>query len=495
MNILKKGLVFLLTLGAVSSAMAAQEPGPAPILDAQPGATHELVQAEGKQDPPGVLNDLKVDNVRQLALRLSSNRNWLRNDVLQALDQMGVRVDQIFAEAPEFVEVDQKLYRLVLEKVGPGWQGFNPHSSPYLIFLDHDTFDGYGESFALAFENGKERMIVEEDLQNVAAIGLSLKDITPDERPKKGTGVVGIDQPIRLGKVAPRFRLTKPIDPRAISSTKPIDIEAIVSSSDSCLLESAPASCSGGVPVCSSPNASPYFVLSSLLIKTDHEDSFSGNPEIELYPLRVNSSSPYGGSSDVRTSWIFDGRTVTDLMGRSRYLPDVNNNYTWYSISGGLALFPSRVSNQWAATLIEDDDTKGRLKIDRNKYNPVKKRDALIDFFPFDLFDNLVSTGIDYVNLILTLGILSDSDDLYLQSFEVSNATFCSESLGQYFPHTLTFDSSEWALQGYYACIDPTCVPEPDPDPCASDPYCCGDPCCGDPYCGGGGGCGPYGCP
>jgi len=260
-----------------------------------------------------------------------------------------------------------------------------------------------------------------------------------------------------------------------------------VNSSTSCLVESAPTSCSGGVPVCSSPNASPYFVLSSLLIKTNHEGAFSGDPGIELYPLRANLGSPFGGSTDVRTTWIFDGRTVTDLMGRSRYLPDVDNNYTWYPISGGLALFPSQVSNTWAATLIEDDDTKGRLKIDRNKYNPVKKRDAFIDFFPFDLFDNLVSAG-NYAYLILTLGILNDSDDLFLQSLEVSNATFCSEALGQSFPYTLTFDSSEWSFQGYFACIDPTCVP----DPCAGDP-CCGDPCCGDPYCGGG--CGPYGCP
>ncbi len=439
--------------------------------------------ADGKQDPPGILNNAKIDSVRQLALRLSSNRNWLKIDVLENLDKMGVRVNEVFAEAPEFVEVNQNLYRLVLEKVGSGWHDFNPHSSPYLIFLDHDTFDGYGESFALAFENGKERMIVEEDLEKTAAIGLSLKGITPDERPARRTGVVGIDQPIRLGKVAPRARW---------ADWNPIDIGKIVSNKNSCLPESAPTSCSGGVPVCSSPNASPYFVLSSLLIKTDHEGSFSGDPGIELYPLRVNTSSPYGGSSDVRTQWIFDGRTVTDLMGRSRYLPDVDNNYTWYPISGGLALFPSQTNNVWTATLIEDDDTKGRLKIDRNKYNPVKKRDALINFFPFDLFDHVVSTGINYVNLILTLGILNDSDDLFLQSLEVSNATFCSESLGQSFPHTLTFDSSEWSLQGHFACIDPTCVP----DPCAGDP-CCGDPCCGDPYCGGGGGggCGNLPCP
>ncbi|HEX9943506.1 MAG TPA: hypothetical protein VGG03_15950 [Thermoanaerobaculia bacterium] len=463
-----------LTLLASVSLVGAQEVTPDRATPSQKARLQEMLMADpswadGKEDPPGVLNNVKIDSVRQLALRLSANRDWLRNDVLKTLDKMGVRVNEIFAEAPGFVEVDQNLYRLVLEKVGSGWEGFNPRSSPYLIFLDHETFDGYGENFALAFENGKERMIVEEDLQKVAAIGLSLSDITPDERPEKRAGVVGIDQPIRLGKVVPRFRLTNPID-----------IGGIVNRKDSCLPESAPTSCSGGVPVCSSPNASPYFVLSSLLIKKDHEDAFSGDPGIELYPLRVNPYSPYGGSSDVRTNWIFDGRTVTDLMGRSRYLPDVDNNYTWYSISGGLALFPSRVSNEWAATLIEDDDTKGRLKIDRNKYNPVKKRDTLIDFFPFDLFDHLVSTAIDYANLILTLGILNDSDDLYLQSIEVSNATFCSEALGQYFPYTLTFDSSEWGLRGYFACIDPTCVPPPPDDPCNGS-YCCGRPGCIEP--------------
>jgi hypothetical protein len=425
--------------------------------------------ADGKQDPPGLLNDVKIDSVRQLALRLSSNRNWLTDDVLKNLDKMGVRVDEIFSEAPHFVKVDQRLYRLVLEKVGSGWQGFNSHSSEYLIFLDHDTFDGYGENYALAFQNGQERVAVKEDLEKTATIGLSLKEMTPTERPARDARFVGIDQPIRLGKVAPRFR-----------ATNPIDLDAIVNRKDNCLPESAPASCSNGVPVCSSPNASPYFVLSSVRIKTDHEDAFSGNPDIELYPLRVNLSSPFGGSSDVRTDWIFDGRTVTDLMGRSRYLPDVNNNNTWYSISGGgLALFPSQSSNEWVATLIEDDDTKGRLKIDRSKSNPIRRRDALIPVFPFDYFDVAVRHAINYINLILTLGILNDSDDLYVQSLEVSNNTFCSEALGQYYPYTLTFDSSEWSLQGYYSCIDPTCVP----DPCAGDP-CCGDPCCGSRCCG-----------
>ncbi|MES1241761.1 MAG: hypothetical protein ABUT39_09105 [Acidobacteriota bacterium] len=475
----KHVILACLSLLAGASLVRAQEVAADRATPSQKARFEEVLGADrswadGKQDPPGVLNEMKIDSVRQLAMGLSSSRNWLRDDVLKALDRMGVRIDEIFAEAPEFVEVDHRFYRLVLEKVGAGWQGFKPDSSAYLIFVDHDTFDGYGENFALAFQDGKERMIVKEDIEKTAAIGLSLKETMPSERPARGARVVGLDQSIRLGKVATRFRSTSLLNIRANSET--------------CLPESAPTSCSGGVPVCSSPNASPYFVLTSALIKTDHEDAFSGNPEIEIYPLRVNPSSPYGGSSDVRTNWIFDGRTVADLAGRSRYLPDINNNYTWYSISGGgLALFPSQASNEWVATMIEDDDTKGRLKIERTKYNPFKKRDyTIVPVYSFDFFD-LWKFGLGF---ILSLDILNDSDDLYVQSLEVSNNTFCSEALGQYFPYTLLFDSSEWSLQGYFACIDPTCVP----DPCAGDP-CCGDPCCGDPYCGGGGGCGNQICP
>ncbi|MFL6264418.1 MAG: hypothetical protein ACJ76Y_32415 [Thermoanaerobaculia bacterium] len=453
MTLRKQFVLSCLTLLTTTSLVRAQPLSPAHMTSAQKARLQEALGpdrswAEGKQDPPGVLNNAKMDSVRQTALRLSSNRGWLTTDVLKNLDKMSVRLDEIFSEAPQLVKVDNRLYRIVLEKVGPRWKDFDPRTSEYLVFLDHDTFDGYGESYALAFQNGQERKISEQDIMDTAAIGLSLKGVTPDEKPaaKSTSSIVSLDQPIRMGKVRPQFR-----------STAPIDIASIVNRKDTCLQETAPVSCSGGVPVCSSPNASPYFVLSSLLIKTDHEGLFKGDPEIELYPLRINPSSPYGGSTDVRTNWIFSGRTVTDLAGRSRYLPDINNTYTWYGVSGGLALFPLRMSNEWAATLVDDDDTAGKLEIDRDKANPVKTREALVKIYPFDLFDFLK----DLANLVITLGFLNDSDDLYTQSLEVSNQTFCSEALGQYFPYTLTFDSDEWTLQGYYSCIDPTCVPPP----------------------------------
>jgi hypothetical protein len=440
-----------LTLLTASSLTAAQSLAPEQLTPAQKAYVLEALGpdkswAEGKQDPPGRLNNARMENVRQLALRLSSNRAWLTKDVVKTLDTMGVRLNEIFSEAPQFVNLDNRLYRVVLEKVGPGWQNFNPLTSEYLVFLDHDTFDGYGENYALAFQNGKERKIVEQDIEKTAAIGLSLKDATPDDKPLTKSDVISLDKPIRTGKVRPNFR-----------STAPVDIARIVSQKDTCLPEQPPASCYGAVLTCSTPNSSPYFVLTSLLIKADHEGLFKGDPEIELYPLLINPSSPYGGSSDVRTSLIFSGRNVTDLAGRLRYLPDVNNTNTWYNISGGLALFPSNMNRDWAATLVDDDDTAGKLEIDRNKANPVKARDAYVRILPFDYFDFLK----DLFNLVITLGILDDSDDLYSPSLEVSNQTYCTEaSFGQY-PYLLTFDSDEWALQGYYSCIDPTCAPPP----------------------------------
>src|SRR5262249_44574023 len=143
------------------------------------------------------------------------------------------------------------------------------------------------------------------------------------------------------------------------------DLANVVQASTSCPYLSAPTACSsGGVPICSSGSASPFFVLTRLMIKTDHEGLFKGNPEAELFPLRVNPASPIGGSSDVRTNWIFSGRYVTDLAGRSVYLPNVNNNDQWYAVSGdGLALFPARLSNAWVGTLVENDDDAGLLEL------------------------------------------------------------------------------------------------------------------------------------
>lgn len=474
MNILRKGLIFLLTLGTISSTMAAQEPGHARRIDGRAG----LVQSEGKEDPQGLLNQQSLDSLRQLATKLSSDRSWLTNEVFKGLNSMSIHLDEVFAAAPEFVEVDGKLYRLVLEKVGDGWQGFDLRSSQYLIFINHEVYDGLGENYALGFEAGKERVLVEEDVAKVASIGLTLRGITADEKPKGRQGVVNIDSPIQLGKVRPRFR--GPRDPNL--STLFNDVQT----SKSCSYLSAPVACSSnGVPVCSSGSASPFFVLTRLMIKTDHEGAFKGDPETELFPLRINPASPIGGSSNVRTKWIFSGRYVTDLAGRSVYLPNVENNYQWYQVSGdGLALFPAGLSNEWVGTLVENDDDTGLLELDRNRYNPVKKQFTYDSTKKFDFFDLLESVG----RFILTLASQSDSDDLWIESLEVSNSRFCSEGVGQPYPYNFLFDASEWAMQGHFACIDPACVP----DPCGGDP-CCGDPCCGDPYCGGG--CGPYGCP
>jgi hypothetical protein len=469
MNILKKGIVLLLTLGMVSSAMTAQEPVHTEMVDRQP-----LVQSEGKEDPQGLLNQQSLDSVRGLAAKLSSDRSWLTREVLDGLNSMSVHLDEVFAAAPKFVEVDEKLYRLVLEKVGDGWQDFNPKSSRYLVFLNHEVYDGLGENYALGFEKGKERVLVEEDVTKVASIGLTLRGITPDEKPKGRQGVVGIHSPIELGKVQARLR--GPIDQKLSS------LLSGVQASTSCSYLSAPVACSSsGVPVCSSGSASPFFVLTKLMIKTDHEGAFKGDPETELFPLRLNLASPIGGSSNVRTNWIFSGRYVTDLAGRSVYLPDVENNNQWYTVSGdGLALFPANLSNAWVGTLVENDDDTGLLELNRDRTNPVKGQFTYDSTKKFDYFDLLWNA----FQFVITLAFQSDSDDLWVESLEVANSRFCSGGLGEPYPYNFLFDAQEWAMQGHFACIDPTCVP----DPCGGDP-CCGDPCCGMSYC-----CGRPGC-
>jgi hypothetical protein len=468
MNILRKGLTFLLTLGTVSSAMAAQEPGHARRIDGQPG----LIQSEGKEDPQGLLNQQSLDSLRQLAVTLTSDRSWLTSEVLEGLNSMSIFLDEVFSAAPEFVEVDGKLYRLALEKVGDGWESFAPRSSRYLIFLNHEVYDGLGENYALGFETGKERVLVKEDIAKVASIGLTLRGIAVDEKPNKGSqGVVDINTPIQLGKVRPRFRGPK--------DQKLSTLLNGVQASKSCAYTAAPVACSfNGAPLCSSGTASPFFVLNRLMIKTDHEGAFKGDPETELFPLRVNTTSPLGGSSNVRTSWIFSGRYVTDLAGRSVYLPDVDNSNQWYTISGdGLALFPASLSNQWVGTLVENDDDTGLLELDRNRTNPIKTQFTYDSTKKFDFFDLLVGVG----QLIITLAFQSDSDDLWIESLEVSNSRFCSEGVGQSYPYNFLFDAQEWAMQGHFACIDPACAP----DPCGGDP-CCGDPCCGGNCCGSG---------
>ena len=464
MNILKKGFVLLLTLGTVSSALAAQEPAPTEMIDRQ------LIQSEGKEDPPGVLNQHNINALKQLAAKLSSDRSWLTNDILKGFDTMSLRLDEVFAAAPMFIEIEGELYRLLLEKVGPGWQSFKPDSK-YLVFLSHEAYDVLGENYALAFEEGKERTIDLTDIEKTAAISLTLRNITPDEQPKGLKDVVGLESEIKLGKVSPKLRTERDFDIRKMLSGSQ-------AAESSCSYISAPTGCSNGVPVCASSSATPYFMVSGIRIRIDNEGAFKGSPETELFPMKINPNSPAGGSNNLRTTWIFDGRYVTDTAGRYVYLPDVNNTWQWYTISDGVAVFPSNLSNEWVGTLVENDDITGKLEIDKNKSNRIK--------LPIGSVIAMIFDGLDFLkgfSLIISLGFLSDSDDLWQPSLALDNNLFCSSGMGQPFPYTYTLYGEEWDMQGHFACIDPACVY----DPCAGDP-CCGDPCCGDPYCGGCGG-------
>lgn len=462
-------MIVSLALGAVSAAALAQS-AVGVIPQSTPGKSFPAVPLDpdygmGEQDPPGVLAKDRLASLKKLATRLSSSRNWLTREVLQGLSRQEVYLDEVFSEAPSFIEVDGRLYRVALEKVGPAWQNFNPRTSPFLIFLNHEAYDGLGENYALSFQSGKERVIVREDVEQTAALGLTLRDVPPGDVVKDRRKVVGVDAPIRLGKVRPQLRSPKDAEIQAALGR----LESATAKS-TCQQEAAPSACLSGVPTCSSSNATSYFVLTSIMIKKDLEDDiFQGNPEVELFPLRVSANTPSGGW-DARTQWIFSGRTVIDKAGRSRYLPDVNNENTWYNVSGGLALFPSNGSSEWVGTLIEDDDETGRLKIDRDKLNPVKPpRQVTVQFWPFDYFQILKDNA--GVILDAILGLFDNSDDLFVQSLQVDNQLFCETGLGQPFPNVYHLTGSDWEMRGYFGCVDPTCAPpppvyEPPTDPC-----------------------------
>ncbi len=318
-------------------------------------ALRENAEQVENVDPPGLLTEEQLGPIAALAARLSSDRSWLLPEVLAAMARQRLRLDEIFAAAPELLVIEDAKYRIMLEKLGSGWETFNAGSDPFFVFLNHEVYDGLGEDRALAFQDGHETVIFEDDLKNSPIIGLTLAGLSPDERPRLSDSVLPLGQPIALGEIQPR--LERGLEHRFHGFT----------ATSSCAEEVAPSACSGGVPVCSA-GYSPYFVLSGILFKTDHEGAFRGKPEIELFPVQLDTSSPAGGTN-ATTDFMFKGISVTDIAGRSRFLPDSNSTWTWHNVSGGLALFPLDMSNEWGMTLVEDDDEPGVMKLDKTRVN------------------------------------------------------------------------------------------------------------------------------
>ncbi len=377
--------------------------------------------ASAPQARHGILQEDRVGLVSDLAARLSRDRAWLTQDTLKELGQRALALDEVFQNAPRYVTVGEHSYRIKLEKVGRLWKGFDPAAGNFIIFLTHEVYDGLGTERALGYLNGEEMVLDGSDLDRFPALALTLSKSMAED----AAGGFRLESaPIPLGaareKVAFRPEGEAPAKRPAVAVSPKVD----------CPVEVRPQCVIGGLGC--SAGYSPYFVVSQLKVIENHEGCcFHGDPEIELYGVHYDFLEPTVGSFGPTTPYVFSGRTITDASGQSRYLPDIDDNGAWYTVN--LAAYAIPLFVNYSSLLVEDDNGTG--------------------FF------------------------VSGDDDLYNPIFGVTTAQFCSDPTTN-FPRVYTFESNEWGLKGYFACINPACAPPPPPPPPGPPPPPdSGDPC------------------
>jgi hypothetical protein len=434
--------------------------------------------------PPAVVAADRVAPFLDLASRLSLDRSWLRPDVVKALHERGLWLNEVFDGAPAVLTLDGVAYRIVLELYGAAWADFDPRSDPFLVYLTHEVDNSLGGDRVVGFEDGAQSVFFAKDLDSTAAIGVSLAGLSADEalRPVRTPKARGAEQVPELGASIPLGTVRTAVLPRHVPMPPGPAQKAV------CPRQVKPSSCSNGKPVCDTPGYTPFYVMTALKIKEDHETL--GSPEIDLFPVRLDINSAAGGSTNAQTGMIFSGRTIVDFAGQSVYLPDVNDKNTWYSLGSGMALFPTNNGIEFGATLVDDDSEAGKLKIDSNKINTTRvllwgggivaqglRQKKLDESF-------LITVLLGLLDL---LGITSNDDDLYVESLGVNNNLFCDFAIGQGFPHTFIHVATEWEMKGHFACINPSCTPPPPPPPscgfageaCLTDEDCCSSSCNG----------------
>ncbi len=128
--------------------------------------------------------------------------------------------------------------------------------------------------------------------------------------------------------------------------------------------DAAPAAARGAEGAATS--CQNYLLLTGIYLRIDHEGFPRGAPEIDLFRADWSPTVPGTLVIQPTTSLIFSGRNVTDAAGRTRYLPDVNDERRWYTISPPLAVAPYDGFLGFGLYLVEDDTTAGALKVFTN---------------------------------------------------------------------------------------------------------------------------------
>ena len=436
---------------------------------------------DAADDPPGLIGNDRLEHVAGLAAELSRDRSWLSDAILEALDQLSLRLDEVFQSAPRIFSMNGLDYEIKIEKVGDAWADFDPTEDAYLVYLTHEFYDALGDDQVLGFVGGDEEILGEKDIVRLPALGLTVVETTAVLLPAKGLGAAAeIGAPVPLGAV--RLAVDRP-SPEHVGAPQ-----------SKCFLSSTPTSCANNLPVCI-PGYEPMFILTGVQILSDHESRARGNPEIEIFPFTRDTipSDPF--EDPPRTNLIFDGRRVTDKFGRSVFLPDVNKKDRWYDVDD-FAMLPlsfdpnnlAQVLNgagTWVASMIEDDDRKGVLETDPLGTETIR-------IFRHVGGNNVITRRFEYGNVrfiqrgflrgLFRAFVLGRGDDFF-EPMGFTPEVMCRDGrLG----NTVIFRGDDWLLRGRFRCAK-ACNSSP---PTCNSSQCalvCGGP--GQGFCTAGGQC------
>ncbi len=477
----------LMFLGCVWSgaAFARDGEGAKPNPLASPTSEKRPVEVgdpDAADDPPGLIANDRVEGVSRLAAWLSREDRWLTHEVIDTLDQLSLRLDEVFETAPRYFSLNGLLYEIKIDSVGDAWAGFDPEEDAYVVFITQELYSGLGTDHVLAYVGGKEEILTVEKLGRVPALGLAVSKVSSRAAIEKNLlTATELGEPVALGR--PRL---------AIDRAAPDPGHDVPSK---CFLTQTPDLCLASLAFCPA-GTEPFFILTGVQIFDDHESSARGKPEIEIFPFSRDTVPGDPFDDPPRTHLIFDGRYVTDKFGRSVYLPDVNKKDRWYDVSNFAMLplmfdplNPAQVAEgagTWVASMVEDDDRRGILETDfagsvtARIFRDVGANQSFVERIPF-LNLRILRPGI--IRGLFRSFIFDRGDDFF-EPIGFTPEVMCRDGL---LGDPVIIPGDDWELRGTFRCARSCGGPPP---PSCNSTQCansCGGP--GQGFCTAGGQC------
>jgi len=437
--------LFLIALAAGGCAEGTITSSPAPepaVIELSLPAGERPTPADEPDPSPALLEPDNAAVMRQLATTLSRERTWLTPAVVEALARRAVDLDEVFADAPPLVSVDDSRYVVQLEALGP-WADFDAVAGPFAVALSAEIAEPAGDDSLVASVAGQDRMLAEADLEQLPVIFVTLatpgSDSDASPAPALALGVAARtlrfaselprDAAVRSAMAAQRRAACTPIEP----------------------------SCDLGDLTCPT-GTDPFLVMTEILVNDKHEPWLRGAPEIEAFVVRVDEAPTTGGAPGVAsTTAIFDGAVHSDARGRTRVLPDVNQIRTWYPISGGFALFPYALGDAWAVTGVEDDTEKGVWHARGQTINWIALFETVLG--AVSAYEELQYLELlqDLLTIFDMIRDAVDTDDMLQPAIGVDRGLFedeiCDGAASWNTVFSLGDDSGDLAVRAHFACL------------------------------------------